>query len=111
MTGMENTDQTAGNLALRPIGDKIIVRQDPYKETFGASTIVRLKGQREGYENFGTIKAIGSKAEIDANVGDRVLFRRRPNIAISPDSREGNANGWTELLCLTADDILAVVEG
>lgn len=112
MCGMSDATQApAGELAvvLRPLGAHILVKQDPYKERL-ASGLYRPKGLRDGYENFGTIQALGSKAAIDAKVGDRVFFRRRPGSALLPDGREGDPRGWSELLRLTADEILAVIE-
>jgi len=106
---MQQTSQgPAGKLSLRPLGDRILVRQESYKDQL-ASGLYIPQGSREGFEDKGTVVAVGSRVD-DIKAGDRVLFKRRADTALVPDVREGDPNGWKDLLMLQPDDILAILE-
>jgi len=92
---------------VKPLKNKVIVRQDPPKEKLGG--LYLPQNSRELYDDFGTVIAVGS--EITCVVaGDRVLFKRRPGSALNPDKREGTSD-LDDLLVLQEEDLLAVIEG
>lgn len=82
----------------------MLVRQDPPDNMRGALYVPQGK---EEYPNMGTVLAIGSKVDC-VNVGDRVVFQRKPASAISPEAR--SADEYYGLLVLPDDHILAIVE-
>src|SRR5687768_18075321 len=56
-----------------------------------ASGLFIPDGSRAGYDDVAEILAIGPKVDVKTlgiNIGDRVMFRRRPGSAILPDPRE-----------------------
>ncbi len=83
---------------IKPLKNKVIVRQDPPKEKQGG--LYLPQNSRELYEDVGTIEAIGSDIKLDVKVGDRVLFKRRPASVLE---------GFENLLLLLEEDLLAVV--
>ncbi|HWJ41564.1 MAG TPA: hypothetical protein VNT29_10530 [Candidatus Limnocylindrales bacterium] len=99
---------TSATTPARPLGSRILVRQEAWKEKIGSLYIPQ--NHREGYEDTAVIIAIGPKSTIDAKVADRVMFKRRPASALVPDIREGDPLGLHGVLRLEEDDILAVVE-
>jgi co-chaperonin GroES (HSP10) len=52
----------------------------------------------------------GNRLPMDVKVGDRVMFKRKPGSALVPDRRETDDRGWKDLLVLTEDDILLILE-
>lgn len=102
----------AGNLSshgLRPIRDQVIVRQDPPADRLKNGLYVPDSARRELYEDLGTVEGVGSNV-LDVRVGDRVLFKRRPDSALIPDIREGGRDEWINLLVLREADIIGVIE-
>ena len=93
------------NLTPRPIKDRVIVRQDPKKNKIG---MIYTPDGSEEYPCFGTVEAVGSTVTCVA-VGDRVLFQRKPSSALCRDWREGDPEGWRDLLNLPEGHIMAVV--
>ncbi len=63
---------------------------------------------KEDYPNFGTVLAVGGEVE-EILVGDRVIFKRKPASAISPEARAKDE--YYGLLVLPEDHILAIVRG
>jgi co-chaperonin GroES (HSP10) len=94
---------------IRPLGARILARQKAYSDRL-PSGLFMPQGHRMGYEDRAVIEAIGPKVELDIKVGDTIIFERKPSRALNPDSREGDAEGWKDLLMLKEEDILAVVE-
>lgn len=114
-------DTSTGKLAgpvVRPLGDQVLVRQDPKKDRLASGLYVPERAARELQEDFATVLAVGpgrpgpsgDRIPVDVRVGDRVLFKRRPSTALVPDEREGDPNGWKDLLMLREDDIIGVLE-
>jgi len=62
---------------------------------------------KEEYPNFGTVLEIGKEVKC-VQVGDRVVFQRKPGSAISPEARSGDE--YFGLLVLPDEHILAVVD-
>ncbi len=109
--GMQQVSvRTAGKLALRPIGDHVLVRQKEWQQKVGSLFIPQ--GSREGYEEVAEIIALGPKfpKDLGLEVGDRVLFRRRAGTAVIPDTREGDPDGMKNLLMLKPDDLIAALD-
>lgn len=100
---------------IRPIRDQVLVRQDPKQEKVGSLFVPQGS---EDYPNHGTILAVGPGTvtqggqfvELTVSVGQRVLFKRRPNTALVPDAREDSGSEFKNLLMLRESDILAIVE-
>ena len=90
---------------MKVLGKKVLVRQDAAVSRRGA---ILLPQGKEEYPNFGTILAVGGEVT-DIAVGDRVLFKRKPESALAPDSRQGD--DMHGLLVLPEDNILAVITG
>ena len=100
---------------IRPIQDRVIVKQDPPKAMSAGG--LHLPDRVEVRENFGRVVAVGpgltgplgQRMSLAVKVGDRVLFTRRPGSAINPDVREGRTE-FDDLLVLREEDIIAIVE-
>lgn len=100
-----------------PIKDQVLVRQDPPKEKVGSGVLFAPQGSEE-YPPMGTVLKVGpgkvgpggGRIPLDVKPGDRVMFKRKPGSALVPDAREGDERGWKDLLVLTEDDILLVLE-
>lgn len=97
-----------GNLALRPIHDQVLVRQDPVKEKLDSGLYLPDVCARELQDDFATVLSVGPKA-LEVAPGDRVLFKRRPGTALIADKREGGPPEWMDLLMLRETDIIGVV--
>jgi co-chaperonin GroES (HSP10) len=97
-----------GNLALRPIHDQILVRQDPVKEKLDSGLYLPDVASRALQEDLATVLTVGPGA-LEVQVGDRVLFKRRAGTALISDPREGGPEEWTDLLMLRETDIIGVV--
>jgi chaperonin GroES len=92
-----------------PVKDNVLVQQDkPEEKTEGG--LFMPQGARETYKDIGTVIAVGpgrttedgETIPVSVQVGERVLFKRRPASAL-----EGE---WDGLLLLKDDDILGVLE-
>lgn len=102
----------------RPIHDQVLVRQDRPSERVGRAGLIYAPQGEEHWPPFATVVAVGPGAtdrfgeRVPPGVaaGDRVLFKRRADTSLSPDSREGSTPGWEDLLMLRESDILGVVE-
>lgn len=95
-------------LTPRPIGTRVLVRQDPPKEL--STLIVAPDSAGKDYPPTGTVVAVGAQNE-DVRPGDRVLFKRRPSSALIQDDRIPDQHDpWRGLIMLYAEDILAVME-
>ena len=65
-----------------------------------AGTVVRLGlPERDKY---------GVEIEFDFTIGSRVMFLRKPDTALDPDSREGESE-FKDLLVLKSTDIVGVI--
>lgn len=91
---------------IRPIKNRVLVRQEPPQDKIG--TLYVPQGL-EHYPNFATVVAIGPEVQSELKVGDRVLFKRKPDSALNPDTREGKSE-FDDLLVLPEENILAIVE-
>jgi chaperonin GroES len=82
---------------LKPIGNKIIVIQDP-PETITKGGIV-LPDTVQEHPLTGTVIAVGSKVREDIKPGDKIMFGRHSNTEIEHDGVkyqvviEGNVTG------------------
>lgn len=103
----EQSDQTAGKPSLRVLGEKVLVRQEAFRQQVGSLYIP--DGNRAGFEDRGTVEAVGSRV-YDVKVGDRVIFKRKPASALNAEMRGSQAKVFQDLLSLTEADILAVIE-
>lgn len=100
-----------------PVKDQVLVLQDPPKERVGSGILFAPSGSEE-YPNIGTVVRVGPGAvspggeriPMDVQVGDRVMFKRRPGSALVPDIREGDPNDWKNLIMLREEDIIGVIE-
>lgn len=97
----------------RPLGDRVLVRQDPRADQVG---LIHLPQGSEQYPPTGVVLAVGRNVGgehgAEFRVGDRVLFKRRPGSALNPDGREPDLPAaWDDLVMLREDDVLGVVEG
>ncbi len=87
------------------------MRQDPVKEKLDSGLYLPDVCARELQDDFATVIAVGPGRDLplEVQVGDRVLFKRRPGTALIPDKREGGPSEWTDLLMLRETDIIGVV--
>lgn len=92
---------------IRPIKNRVLVRQDPPQDKIG---IFYVPQGSENYPNYGTVEAVGPGVTENIKVGDRILFKRKPDSALNPDTREGKSE-FDGLLVLPEEYILAIVEG
>lgn len=90
---------------IKPIKNRVLVRQDPAKDRVGS---IYVPQGSEDHGNMGTVEAVGSEVK-DVKVGDRVIFKRKPDSALNPDTREGSSE-YDDILVLPEDNILAVLE-
>lgn len=90
----------------RPVKNKVIVRQDPSQDKIGSFYVPQGS---EVWPSVGTVEFVGPTVE-ELKVGDRVLFQRKPSSALCRDWREGDPEGWRDLVLLVEDlDIIGVV--
>lgn len=87
---------------LRPLKDRVLVRQAPKKDKLGSLYIPN--NAKELYDDFGVVEAIGSEVKIDIKVGDKVLFGRQPGSHVGEHLEE-----FKDLLMLKEEFIWAVV--
>lgn len=110
--------QTPTKTYPRPLKGKLLIKQDAADKMVGSSRILFAPDGSEVYPNFGTVLALGSEFVTDhgvsipfsVKIGDRVLFKRKPSAALHPDARESDVSGFKNLLMMTEEFILAVVE-
>ena len=94
---------------LRPLGTRVLIRQDAAEKKIGS---IWLPDGKEEWPAYGEVLAVGMKVPSEADPvkpGDRVYFKRKPSTAVNPDTREGDPEGWKDLLMMELDDIMAVV--
>lgn len=91
---------------LRPLGDRVIVRQDPPK-TLSASGRLHLPDSAKQYDATGVVLAVGPRAE-SVTKGERVLFKRRSMSSLAPDDYSGTAPD-ANVLVLHDEDMIAVI--
>lgn len=95
---------------IRPIGDRVVVRQDSAK-AMSASGRLHLPDSAKQLDCTGTVLAIGPRVE-NVQKGDRVIFKRRAMSSLMPDewadgtTRDPEAN----VLILRDEDMVAVIE-
>jgi chaperonin GroES len=102
----------------RPIKDQVLIRQDQAETLVGKERRIIAPQGSEEWPSFGTVVAVGPgiidgdgrRQEIPLKVGDRVLFKRKPESALNQDERIGARPEWHDLLMLRESYILAVVE-
>lgn len=105
---------------VRPIGNGVLVRQDRPLDKVGREGLIYAPQGSETWPNIGTVVAVGSGRTNDHGVrvaldsglvpGARVMFQRKPSTALEPDWREGNRPEWKDLLMLSEDDIIGIIE-
>lgn len=86
---------------IRPIKDRVLVKQDPPKEKVGSLFVLN-----EVHDDTGTVIAIGTDEGITVKAGDRITFKRRPGSALW----ERAGDEWEGLLMLREEDIIGVLE-
>ncbi len=93
--------------SMKATGNKVLVQQDE-PETMKGS--IHLPDGQEEFPNRGVVLSVGSKVKENIQVGDRVIFERKPESAL--------AGGWGRpgdrfygVLALPEDAIIAVMEG
>jgi chaperonin GroES len=102
------TKKTAGDFKLQPLGDRLVVeREQSEGKTAGGIVLpesAKDKPARGKVISLGDGRMLddGSRAPIQVKVGDRVLF--------SSYAGEEFKVGDRELLLMSEDDILAVIE-
>lgn len=89
---------------IRPVKDRVLVRQDPPKEKLN-NGLYLPQGSRELYDDIGTIIAKGPDCKGGYEVGDTVRFTRRPASDLGEASEE-----WKNLLMLKDEDVNCVIE-
>jgi chaperonin GroES len=95
--------------AVRPLGDKILVRRDEAASKTDSGIIIPEAGKER--PKTGTVEAVGSGAlntdtgqrvPLQVKKGDRILFTSYAGTELKLDG--------DELLIMTEDDILAVID-
>lgn len=99
-----NRDPITG---IRPIGDRILVKQEEWKDKIGSLYIPQ--GHREGYVDVGVVRAVGRKVTIDVKPGDRVTFKRQPASALLRYTGESGPGDWKDLLILKEENVSTVI--
>ena len=110
------SNPNAENLSM--VQDRVLVRQSPKKERLESGLFIPDRAARELQEDTGVVVAVGPgsygpegvRIPVGVNVGDRVLFKRRPGSALCPDEREQHRLEWKDLIALREEDILLVFE-
>lgn len=94
----------------RPLGDRVLVKQDPPKTTRGLIHIPDVADF--DYPNTGTVLGVGPKNDQGLSAGMRVLFARQPGSALVPDDRDlgARADPMLGMLMLKPENVLAVIE-
>lgn len=93
---------------IRPIRDRVLVRQDEPKTMIGS---LHVPQGLEQWPPVGVVLAAGPRCKLeDFKIGDRVQFKRRPASAVVPDVREPHDPEWEGLVVLHEEDIQGVVE-
>jgi chaperonin GroES len=87
---------------IRPIKDRVLVRQDPAKEMTNGGLYLP-DATRELNVDVGTVLAAGPDVK-SVTVGDRVMFTRRPASHLGEVSEE-----WQDLLMLRDEDMNGVL--
>lgn len=95
-------------MALKPLGDRVIVKADEAEETTASGLYLAREAKEKPHT--GVVKAVGpGKLDKDGNVvpvplkvGDKVVFGKYGGTEITVDD--------DEVLILRADDIYAVIE-
>lgn len=96
---------------ITPLYDRVIVQQDPEKETIGTSGLVAAEQHREK-PLLGTIVAVGcgrlldggSIVDLRLKVGDRVVFGRHSGLNLPEDLGLGD-----RLLTMREDEVIGVL--
>lgn len=87
----------------RVLGSKVLVEQDL---PVAASSIIHGVAGSETFLPFATILGVGPEVKA-LSAGQRVVFKRTPGTAISPEARKGDEHYG--ILVLPEDAILAVI--
>lgn len=95
----------------RPIKHQVLVRQVPMKSVTAGG--LHVPQGSEDWPAEAHVLAIGPAVQDPQfEVGDLVLFKRQPDSALVPDSRDiGSPEEWRGLLMLDAENVLCVIEG
>lgn len=88
---------------IRPIKDRLLVRQDPPKEKLN-NGLYLPQGSRDLYDDVGVVITKGPDCTDAYQVGDRIRFTRRPASHLGDVSEE-----WKDYLMLRDEDVVAVV--
>lgn len=99
--------QGSKSMEVRPLKDRILVKQDPPKTMIG---LIHIPDKE--YPTTGIVARLGPEAAEGISVGDRVLFKRRAGSALVPDDREPGARSdeMRDYVMLKSEDILAIIE-
>ena len=95
-------------MALKPLGDRVIVKADEAEETTASGLYLARESKEKPHT--GVVKAVGpgkldkdgNVVPVPLNVGDKVVFGKYGGTEITIDDED--------VLILRADDIYAVIE-
>lgn len=102
---------------VRPIKDHVLIRQVDKVNKVGKLGLLYAPDGSEEWPPIGVVEAVGPGRVIEGGeqippavqVGDRVLFKRKPASALHPDVREFDSD-LEGLVMLPEDYVLAVIE-
>jgi chaperonin GroES len=105
----KSSTMTAARTKVRPLGDKVLVRRDEAEERTASGIFLPERGKEK--PKSGVIEAVGDGAvntdtgkriPLTVKKGDRVIFSSYAGTEVKLEDRE--------LLIMSEDDILAVVD-
>ena len=88
-----------GGMKYQPIGDRILVRQDPAKEQSEGGLLLSQTHTEPPLT--GKVEAIGSECKLGVKVKDHVIFAAHARAQLSEDEKD--------LLVMREEDVLAVM--
>lgn len=91
---------------MKVLGNKVLVRQDPAEDRVGSLYVPQGK---ENFPTMATVVYVGVGVKENIKVGDRVIFKRKPESCIDMDAKKDDPNFG--LLVLPEENILAVIDG
>lgn len=102
---------------VRILGNRVLVFQEPYNDKLQSGLYIP-SDSKLCFQDEATVITISPAARDKSGwlmsdllkPGDRIVFKRHPDAALHPDSREPDTMGLANLLRLKSDHILAVLE-
>ncbi len=103
------SSSSAGNLKLRPLGDKILVKRDEAEDRTASG--IYLPEQAKDKPKTGVVQAVGDGA-LNSDTGDRVplTVKKGDRVIFSSYAGAEIKLDGVELLIMSEDEVLAIVD-